>query len=1577
MKKILVSCACVMLASSANAIVVAYTGANGNWSTAGNWTPAAVPTADDDVVINENKQVSLDDVAEVKSLRVMNGAILSVAGTAATVPTRLPKDAARTDPVGLTVSENVLVYGSLAIGGVNQICPSQLTVGGDLMVSNALGNAMLVVYAGIGGAYGEVATYKTGGASVTVAGRTVVGGAHATNTSIIYPYCNVTNGAPVIFNLQDIVVTPLGRFDATGRGFGKVSNVFYGPGQGRAAGGGGGYGGFGGGTTTSNYGLTYGYELAPYMPGSPGRDCEEFSSNWNGAGVGGGALRIRARDVVLDGQLLANGRDYYGTGNRGGGSGGSVFVTCSNFTAGATASVQAKGGNFTDHVSYLSAAGGGGRIAIVVGGPTASQIDSLYATGSADGLMSMPFAEGPHPALASVDRGINAFRTANGLTPNYNGEPGTAFWVVNLDGDNPVEVTGDPVETDGATPPFGKNKIPAGALTASVVSPGHVSGSGGLSRMTCAGHTWSNLTDSASGPGASVAIDVDEPTWIIWTWTNLEHKVTARSGGYGTVAAHDDWHEAGSTCQLTAVPDAGCTFLHWVGDVPFADRTNATVTLTMDEPKTLTACFAGPSGRALSANASAGGDWFDPATWDGVAIPGPADSVSISGVDVRIAQPSEVAVGALTLASSAFLHVGGTGADLLAQTPASTDPERPFSLAVAGALTLKDSAKLALGGLDTTNRALLSVGGDLWVTNTAAIAAYAGFGSVPADLGTYTNGGAVVSVAGATTLASGTWIHVFCNRLSGAPVLFNLADLDVAATAGFNASGRGHSVLGVDYRFAGPGTATSYDGNGGSHGGKGGGGQSKPPYGFAYAPYQPGSAGKRSSASLGMGGGSIRISAENVNLAGQLLAKGQSNGGVGNAAGSGGSVWVACETFTAAETAKIDAEGGPATQHSSCGAGGGGRVAIMTASPTPAQIESLYLTGTCDKLIVVTTNLNDAATSPYPTLATVLGGVNSDKKSDPACISHGKPGTAVWLQNRGDNQQVVVSGVPDWYGEATPPYGNNALPGGATTFSVVSPAMVPGSADRTRVFCQGYVWSNAVQSASGSGASIQIDLTADTWVEWTWGGVQHRIDTASGGYGTVQQNFAEWQDDGADCVLTAVPDDGCTFLYWAGDVPEADRFDAVLTLTMDKPRAVTACFAGPAPRTLTAAGGDWFNIATWDGVAIPGPADSVSIASATVDVGLPGPVSVGTLALSGTGFLRVGGTGADALAQTPIATAPECGFGLVVHGELQIGDSAKLSLGGAPADYRTDLTVQGGLTLTNSGLLAVYAGGTGAIGDLETYRVGGATVAVSGVTRLGSGAWIHPICNPVNGTPVIFALHNVFVATNAGFNATGRGNGGYLEPPPPVYYGLGAPATGGSGGSYGGRGGGAGPAPYGHACAPYHAGSPGRNLKTGFGWGGGALRIDAERFELAGKLLADGKSNENDGNGAGSGGSIWLTCRRFIPDVDAGARVSAAGGWATQHGTCGAGGGGRVCIITGDPSDERIAGLYDTGDPGRLVVVSDDLTDPAASPYPGLVNVSGGMNTENQSNPDYDKHGDPGTAVLLDAGPKETVLVIR
>lgn len=129
------------------------------------------------------------------------------------------------------------------------------------------------------------------------------------------------------------------------------------PGKGPAGGslgGGGGHGGAGGNGFGNRFSGIYGDETLPLDLGSAGGGSNNLGHR---PGNGGGAIFIRAREAVLDGEINADGEA--GSYDAAGGAGGSILLDVESLEGSGIVSAQGGAGGTWD-----STGGGGGRVAI-------------------------------------------------------------------------------------------------------------------------------------------------------------------------------------------------------------------------------------------------------------------------------------------------------------------------------------------------------------------------------------------------------------------------------------------------------------------------------------------------------------------------------------------------------------------------------------------------------------------------------------------------------------------------------------------------------------------------------------------------------------------------------------------------------------------------------------------------------------------------------------------------------------------------------------------------------------------------------------------------------------------------------------------------------------------------------------------------------------------------------------------------------------------------------------------------------------------------------------------------------------
>ncbi|MGE3309368.1 MAG: hypothetical protein AB7O66_05300 [Limisphaerales bacterium] len=173
-----------------------------------------------------------------------------------------------------------------------------------------------------------------------------------------------------------------------------------------------------------------------------------------------------------------------------------------------------------------------------------------------------------------------------------------------------------------------------------------------------------------------------------------------------------------------------------------------------------------------------------------------------------------------------------------------------------------------------------------------------------------------------------------------------VSNLVIDASSRIDVSGRGYPGGLTGYNAASQRGRTRGDvagstrRNGGSHGGLAGFGDAErivnEPYGDPFEPVDLGSGGGSDSGPSGAGGGRIRITADTLQLEGQILANG-GNGSRYGGGGSGGSIFVIARR--ASGTGSMEALGGFGGAQS--GGGGGGRISLITSIVEGSQISQL------------------------------------------------------------------------------------------------------------------------------------------------------------------------------------------------------------------------------------------------------------------------------------------------------------------------------------------------------------------------------------------------------------------------------------------------------------------------------------------------------------------------------------------------------------------------------------------------------------------------------------------------------------
>ena len=934
-----------------------------------------------------------------------------------------------------------------------------------------------------------------------------------------------------------------------------------------------------------------------------------------------------------------------------------------------------------------------------------------------------------------------------------------------------------------------------------------------------------------------------------------------------------------------------------------------------------------------------GGDWDEPSNWSPSGVPGLTDLVTLEGKTVYAA--GVIGAASLTVASDAKLVVGGTGADVLAETAA--EGER-FGLKVTGDVAI--AGQVSFGGKNLTAPLRVVVGGNLTLSDAAVLAVYATRAS-DIDFATLYAEATPVAITGKLTLDGTSKIVPDSDYLTGASVRFAAGSVEIAAGAKFDAVARGwgwttktgelsHETRAC-YHTTGaltaahpeayaPGAGASLDNNatGAGYGGFGDryGTNSGRKYGYQYAPFLPGSCGY---AQASRGAGAIWIECGGqFTLNGTLDATGSSLAS-GNANTSGGGIWVSAMGFAAGSQAQLLASGG-STSGSSYGAAGG-RIALLLA--TSAEDRDALARGETPEGLTY-----DSAIAGVPTV-TVAGGAGSYSSGTTPYMA--KDGTLATVRGTVKAPTVHVTGAP--LEAVGPTYGDIATSLGATvSFTAPEYGTDPGAAS-VRYTCQGYLATNAVGDVvaqdTGRSASFTVE-DDDVYFAWIWGNRETSMDVVvpPGGGGAVTydgrtytENFSIWAAEGGE--LEAVAAAGYEFLYWLGDVPADCERAARIALPGGVYRSVTPVFrpaAAPATRTWLGGTGSWTDPAMWDGGVIPGLADTAVVGSGVCLVS--NYVACANLTVGGAAKLLAGcvlQSGKTTVVPTypNASTLPYAGTAferaaVELSGTLTVGGTAEMAVGANGQAVYPQVEVND-ISIEGSAKLYLTAGPrTAAL----TYDTGAGFLNVSNDLSIADTAKFYLRSDSYSGGSMVTTVGGTLTVA-AGATVTANDGGFWLDvsrdpqslEPLPQHPGGDTYGWGASHGGLGNRG--KAGCTYDFRYAPRMPGSTTtptyQNSATTTAPGGGVIRIHACRARVAGVMTAT--TSVNDKWCASAGGTIWLTADDL--QVESGASFAAQGG-LTLYGT--RGGGGRISICRGLTDDEFAAILADgdTLPPGRF-----------------------------------------------------------
>lgn len=1384
---------------------------------------------------------------------------------------------------------------------------------------------------------------------------------HIGNRGMFVPVSEFFTGVPVVVRVEDFVLDYSGVVDSTSKGYGWLpeadfeempvgtkkdnNGITYAPGHGSNYGAAASYGG-------RAWGATYGYLYAPWMAGSPGGlyNGVNYYNNGRASGsiAGGGAIVIRATGrAVLAGDIKtdAYARFYNGA------SGGSIWLIANEYTIYSSANLSAMGAAMWAYAS----GGGGGRVSVAAG-ITDAEMDALAAGASPADL---ELAGGPTLDFVRVQ-------------VSRKGSDGRAL-DPSLDVDTSVRAGTKSHVYDSAEAVIVRTEMR------------------NLEGRICAEGC---LIERVGG----VQIDVEAINGV---------EGRSFAGGAWELRDGEDVVIASGTGDVATIPATaeGELTLAWQVEEQFEEPV---AEVAVVDP--VTKQWSGATG----------GAWEDAGNWAPAGVPRYGDDVLIpAGAYVKAA--GVVKAGTLTVEAGAVLAIGGMGQNVLEQSAAEGEC---FGMKVAGDLIVEGD--LSVGGRDGCAPIEAEVGGDLIVRGEGRMAVYATrpdwiffkkyrYENVYADATT-------VDVGGVIRVEDRGVIYPDSDYLVGTSVRFRASAVVVEEGAAFDADMRGYGVMA--YGKEGPTDATLMQterlsdsfltfSRGVSFGDRidnkfasGYGGYSfhsdtnlgsqyrGQPYGYAAAPFLPGSPDGYGNESSTRGGGVIWIEcAGQFTLEGTLRANGGSylypGSGISRKSrtSTGGGIWVVAKNFSYCGKSRVSADAGTLPSVANAYPSAGGRIAIVLGNVTADEIAILAEGEVPEGL--------DVGEGGFACAVTAQGGegyeisANRPCKSDDGTIRKldgERTGRVISITN---NRNVKTENVVFGEIDAT----------GKTAASYQCEPFAYSEDGSERYDFEGWKVVDEGGTTIAQGETLVADFVPAaegvTHLEWQWAEVPSKmteVTLSSGCGGSVTVNGAPYAETveffgNVGDVIVAVPGVGYEFLYWLGDVYKGTEKAATIVLTDAESRSFRPIFrpiAEPATRQWGGGVGDWTDPAMWEGGVIPGLADAVVIESGACFAS--NYVEAASIRLGGTAKLYVAavpkassltksiseirgdyrGNNEPAEMFLPIASKVIEEVRIQLTGDLVLRGSSEFVFGAQEQEANSFLEVRNFVMGGSSKALIV----AGPLGGAYNFGTGGGFVNVAGEMTICDTAALYPACEGYTGASVVFRVEGDFeLGAEASINADGMGYLWYefrspqtLTPSVSNEY-ANSPAHGGKGLTGAAQ-------TYDFELAPVQPGScmttPYQRILAQSEAGGGVIRVHAKNVRMAGVCTAKA-THRGQYHSAGSGGTIWITAERRL-EVASGVVLDVSG----NESMYGFGGSGRISLGRKVSAAELAALEADGGDvpvgvSGKPIAVVQKAA--FLEEYPGVevVTLPSGA---------AEKH--EGTFVFLNGGDfKSTVFMVR
>ncbi len=207
-----------------------------------------------------------------------------------------------------------------------------------------------------------------------------------------------------------------------------------------------------------------------------------------------------------------------------------------------------------------------------------------------------PYATSGWTATKGFGYKIGGTSSVNGADYTYPEDDGFMSLFRYDDGlgfDDALFISGDPANYGVVAPPYGvTNDLETGNSFLCSAPTGTVAVAAGT-QARCVGYRiYTNETVlAASGTTNAFVYTHDLYAIIVWRWERA-YEMAFTAGAGGSVSTPGGWYTEGSNVTVTATPAEGLAFSSWTGNVPEAQRYQATLSFAASQPVTATANFA-------------------------------------------------------------------------------------------------------------------------------------------------------------------------------------------------------------------------------------------------------------------------------------------------------------------------------------------------------------------------------------------------------------------------------------------------------------------------------------------------------------------------------------------------------------------------------------------------------------------------------------------------------------------------------------------------------------------------------------------------------------------------------------------------------------------------------------------------------------------------------------------------------------------------------------------------------------------------------------------------------------------------